>query len=188
MKRVFAMLLCALVILTFASCGEKEVSNDDVTPNIGGEQSNSTSDENYSEDDAELLNIQDVIGFWYAYSVYQSPRATDGQYESDDDVIEAALQNPVKISAREFESPLFYTDNAVFKKVPTDINSLRKYGIQIDETLEQLAGEGEIIRIDIYEGDSTSSSFQVFIINGTTMLYEGDGGFFLLAELEESVG
>ncbi len=191
MKKALLFLLCALMVLSLAACGEKEVSNDDIDFSDNSGFSDSTFDEgDFGEGDVdeELMNIQDIIGFWCATSIYQVPRATDNEYASDEEALLYAQGMPVQISANEFDSPLFYTDNAVFKKVSADLGSLSNYGIQVDDTLRQLVGEGEIVRVDIYDGDSADPSFQVFIINGSTMLYEGDSGYILLAELEESVG
>lgn len=190
MKKALIFLLCAVMILSFAACGEKEVSNGDIGSSEGTAVtgSDSTFEDEYVEDDPQLMNIQDIIGFWYATSVYQSPRVTDSQFDSDEDVVLAAQESPVQISANEFISPLFSSDNAVFKKVPSELSSLSAYGIQVDEVLEQIVGDGELVRIDIYEGDSSAPSFQVFLLNELTLLYEGDGGYFLIAEIEESVG
>ncbi len=194
MKKALLFLLCALFVFSLAACGEKEVSNGavsgDVSGDVGGDiiNSDTTFEDEYIEDDESLMNIQDIIGFWYATSVYQSPRVTDSQYETDEDVVAAAQSAPVQISANEFVSPLFSSDNAVFKKVSVSVDSLGSYGIQVDEVLEQLVGDGEPVRIDIFDGDSSVPSFHVFLLNEYTMLYEGDGGYFLFAEIEESVG
>ncbi len=187
MKKILAFILCAFMILSFAACGEKEVSNGEISGTNGGD-SGSTSDEPYVEDDQALLDIQDIIGFWCAESIYQAPRATDGQFDSDEDALLYAQGMPVQISANEFSSPLYYTDNAVFRKVPTTLDELGEYGIQVDDALTALVGDGEIIRLDVIEGEDSAASFQVFIINGTTMLYEGDSGYIFLASLEASVG
>ena len=121
-------------------------------------------------------------------SIYQAPRATDGEYSSDEEALKVNQAMPVQISANEFDCPIFYTDKAVFTKVTTDLDSLDEYGIQVDDTLEALVGDGYIVRLDISEEGDDFASFQVFVINSTTMLYQGDGGYFFLAELEESVG
>ena len=190
MKKALMFLLCAVMILSFAACGEKEVSNGDIGngADISAPGSDSTFDDGYFEEDPALMDIQDIIGFWYASSVYQSPRATDSQFETDEDVVLAAQESPVQISANEFISPLFSSDNAVFKKVPTALSALSAYGIQVDEVLENIVGDGELVRIDIYDGDSSAPSFQVFLLNESTLLYEGDSGYILIAEIEESVG
>lgn len=184
MKKALMFVLCALLVLAFAACGEKEVANS--TDNAMG--NGGYSDSTYDENDEELMSIQDIIGFWTPYEIYQAPRASDSGYDSDEDVLLYAQSVPVQISANEFDSPLSYTDNAVYEKVTTDLDSLSAYGIQVDEVLEGLVGDGSIVRLDIYEGDSEAPYFQVFIINGSTMLYEGDDGYIFLASLEESVG
>lgn len=187
MKKILVFILCAFMVLSFAACGEKEVSNGEISGTNGG-ASGSTSDDSYVEDDQALLDIQDIIGFWFPESIYQAPRATDGQFDSDEDALLYAQGNPVQISANEFSSPLYYTDNAVFKRTVTTLDELGEYGIQVDDTLTSLVGDGEIVRMDIFEGEDSAPSFQVFIINGTTMLYEGESGYIFLASLEASVG
>lgn len=183
MKKALLFILCAFLVFAFAACGEKEVSNDNSNIGNGG-----YSDSTYDDNDEDLMNIQDIIGFWNPSEIYQAPRASDSEYESDEDALLYAQSIPVQISANEFDSPLYYTDNAVYKKVTTDLDSLSAYGIQVDEVLEGLVGDGSIVRVDIHEGDSEVPYFQVFIINGSTMLYEGDGGYIFFAYLEESVG
>ena len=187
MKKALMFILCALMVFAFAACGEKEVSNSvPGFPDAGG-SSGSTYDDSYVEDDEALLDIQDIIGFWNATEIYQAPRASDSQFASDEEALLNAQGSPVQISANEFDSPLCYTDNAVFKKVTVSLDSLSDYGIQVDETLEALASDGNVTRLDIYDGDAEYPIFQVFLLDSSTMLYEGDGYFFL-ASHEESVG
>lgn len=189
MKKTLLFLLCALMIFAFAACGEKEVSNDLPDFDSSGENGGSTTiDDSYVEDDEALMSIQDIIGFWNATAIYQAPRATDSEFDSDEDALLHAQGMPVQISANEFDSPLYYTDNAVFKKETVSLDSLSEYGIQVDETLEAYSADGNITRVDIYEGESEFASFQIFILDPTTMLYEGDGGYFFFAAHEESVG
>ncbi len=188
MKKALMFILCALIVFAFAGCGEKEVSNSAPGFPDGVGDSGSTYDDSYFEDDEALLDIQDIIGFWNATSIYQAPRASDSQFDSDEEALLSAQGTPVQISANEFDSPLCYTDNAVFKKVTVPLDSLSDYGIQVDETLETLAPSGNITRVDIYDGDAESPIYQVFVFDSSTMLYEGDGGYIFLASHEESVG
>lgn len=188
MKKALLFILCSLIVLAFSACGEKEVSNSAPGFPDGTGNSGSTFDDSYFEDDEALLDIQDIIGFWNATEIYQAPRATDGQFDSDEEALTSAQGTPVQISANEFDSPLCYTDNASFKKVSVSVDSLSDYGVQVDETLEALAPSGNVTRLDIYDGEEEVPIFQVFIFDGSTMLYEGDGGYFFFASHEESVG
>ncbi len=183
MKKFLMIFFCVLFVLSFSACTEKEVSNE--TPSV---ESSGYSDSTYDENDDELMNIQDIIGFWVPYEIYQAPRVTDGEYDSDEDALLAAQGNPVQISMDEFDSPLFYTDCAVYEKVTAELSSLSDYGIQVDNVLKELAADETITRVDIFDGENDTPDFQVFIFNGTTMLYEGDSGYVFLAYLEESVG
>lgn len=183
MKKFLLLVLCVLFVLSLSACTEKEVSNE--TPSV---ENSGYSDSTYDESDDRLMDIQDIIGFWIPSEIYQAPRVTDGEYDSDEAALNAAQSNPVQISMDEFVSPLFYTDCAVYEKVTVQLSSLSDYGIQVDDVLEGLAADGSVIRVDIFDGEDDSPAFQVFILDNTTMLYEGDSGYIFLANLEESVG
>ncbi len=188
MKKALLFILCAIIVFAFAACGEKEVSNDlsGATGNAG--DSGSTYEDYYIEDDEALLSIQDIIGFWNPTEIYQAPRAAGDEFDSDEEALESAQQTPVQISASEFDSPLYYGSPILYKKESVSLDSLTEYGIQIDETLEALAGGDTVIKVDIFEDGSDYPAFQVFLINDSTMLYEGSSGYYFFAAHEESVG
>lgn len=188
MKKPLLFILCAVMILAFAACGEKEVSNDfSDTPGSFGE-SDSTYEDYYVEDDEALLSIQDIIGFWNPTEIYQAPRAAGNEFASDEDALAYAQETPVQISATEFDSALYYGNPISYKKEAVSLDSLTGYGIQVDETLEALAGGDTVVKVDIYEEGSDYPAFQVFLINDSTMLYEGSSGYYFFASHEESVG
>ena len=198
MKKILSVLLCAAMLLVFAGC-EKYVSVDDETPNdlpddiedIGSiDEIIGNIDEGSGEYiEEELLELQGIIGVWVAQSIYQSPRNSDGTFDSDEAALEYATENAINVSYFDFSSAAFVTVNPVYEQELIELDELENAGIQVDETLVSLAGDsGKATCLTVKEDGSDEPGFTGYVFNDSYMLYAGEGGYVFIAEKLEAEG